>query len=237
MTCQPRAVRRCARSSALSVTSTVITPVPLMAAAVEVERISRPPSTTTTWSLTLSSSPSRWEVTSTEMPKSVPIRLIRPSISSRPAGSRPLVGSSSMTSSDVHQCLCQLDPLTHPRRVAADLAVALLIEPHMTQRVCCPLAGHGRGESGHAAEVDHALGGRHVRREAVVLRHVADPATDLLAVARDVQPKDLRCPGARREQTEQNLDQRRLPGPVGSDQTSDAWATVRVSPSSAVTLG
>src|SRR6478735_6624636 len=65
---------------------------------VELDRSSDPPSMTTTWSQVRSSSPRRWEVTSTEMPKSVWTRRIRPSISSRPTGSRPLVGSSRRTS-------------------------------------------------------------------------------------------------------------------------------------------
>ena len=49
----------------------------------------------TSQSQTRSTSPSRCEQTTTEMLNSVPIRWIRVSIASRPAGSRPLVGSSS----------------------------------------------------------------------------------------------------------------------------------------------
>jgi len=81
-----------------SVTSTRRTPLSWVAAAVEVDRWSTPFSITTRWSEIRSSSPSRCEVTTTEMAKSVLIRWIRASISSRPAGSRPLVGSSSRTS-------------------------------------------------------------------------------------------------------------------------------------------
>ena len=46
-------------------------------------------------SLTRSISPSRWLHTITAMPNSRPVRRTSSSISSRPAGSRPLVGSSS----------------------------------------------------------------------------------------------------------------------------------------------
>src|SRR5665647_731162 len=67
-------------------------------AAVEVNRCSTPLSITTRWSEIRSSSPSRCEVTTTEMEKSVLICWIRVSISSRPVGSSPLVGSSSSTS-------------------------------------------------------------------------------------------------------------------------------------------
>ncbi len=78
-------------------TSTSRAPVASRNSSVREARSSRPPSRTTTWSLTRSSSPSRCEVTMTAMPKSRPIRRTRPSISSRAAGSRPLVGSSRRT--------------------------------------------------------------------------------------------------------------------------------------------
>jgi hypothetical protein len=61
------------------------------------ERSSRPPSITITWSQIRSSSPSRCEVTTTLMPNSTPTRRISASMSSRPCGSRPLVGSSRKT--------------------------------------------------------------------------------------------------------------------------------------------
>ena len=53
-----------------SLTSTVSCWVAAVTSAVAAARISRPPSITTTWSQTRSSSPSRCEVTSTEMPNS-----------------------------------------------------------------------------------------------------------------------------------------------------------------------
>ncbi len=84
-------------SSGKSVTSTARTAVASVKEAVEEERSNLPPSMTTRWSQVRSSSPSRWVVTSTEMPKSECTRRISASISSRPAGSRPLVGSSSST--------------------------------------------------------------------------------------------------------------------------------------------
>ena len=122
----------------------------------------------------------------------------------------------------VHQRLRELHALPHAGGVAADLAVALLVEPDVPQGVGGPLAGHGRGQPGHAAEVDHQLGGGHVGGEAVVLGHVADPSADLLPGRRDVQAQDLRRAGGRGEQAEQDLDERGLPGAVGADQPRDA---------------
>ena len=51
-----------------SLTSSVSCSVRPVISAVGAERISRPPSMTTTWSQIRSSSPIRWEVTTTEMP-------------------------------------------------------------------------------------------------------------------------------------------------------------------------
>ena len=57
-------------------------------------RRSRPASIATRKSQTRSISPSRWLAMTIAMPKSVPVRRTRSSISSRPAGSSPFVGSS-----------------------------------------------------------------------------------------------------------------------------------------------
>ena len=62
------------------------------------ETTSLPASIITTWSQTCCTSSSRWVAISTEMPN-VPRRATSASISSRPSGSRPAVGSSSSTSS------------------------------------------------------------------------------------------------------------------------------------------
>ena len=59
---------------------------------------SRPASIATRKSQTRSISPSRWLATMTAIPNSVPVRRTSASISSRPAGSRPLVGSSRSSS-------------------------------------------------------------------------------------------------------------------------------------------
>jgi hypothetical protein len=61
-------------------------------------RSSRPASMATRKSHTRSISPSRWLATTTVIPNSVPVRRTSSSISSRPDGSRPFVGSSSRSS-------------------------------------------------------------------------------------------------------------------------------------------
>ena len=61
-------------------------------------RSSLPASIATRLSQIRSISPSRWLATTIGMPNSWPIRSISSSIALRPAGSRPLVGSSSSSS-------------------------------------------------------------------------------------------------------------------------------------------
>ena len=76
----------------------------------------------------------------------------------------------------VDQRLGELDPLLHAGRVAADRPVPLLVEPDVAQRVGGALPGRGPRQPGHPGHVHDELGGRHVRRQAVVLGHVARPA-------------------------------------------------------------
>ena len=79
-------------------TSRVSTPVRSSSEPVAPDTTRRPASSITTWSQTCCTSSRRWVASSTEMPN-VPRRATRASISSRPSGSRPAVGSSSSTSS------------------------------------------------------------------------------------------------------------------------------------------
>jgi hypothetical protein len=82
--------------SSTSITSTPVAPV---IDEIRSARSSRPASIATSVSQIRSTSPSRWEQTTMEIPNSVPIREISSSIASRPAGSSPLVGSSSSSRS------------------------------------------------------------------------------------------------------------------------------------------
>ena len=92
--------RRQGRGEAVSPssTSTARTPVRSVKAPSGAARSSWPASMATRKSHTRSISPRRWLATMTAMPNSVPVRRTSASISSRPAGSRPLVGSSSSSS-------------------------------------------------------------------------------------------------------------------------------------------
>src|SRR6185503_9406714 len=74
-------------------TSTSKRPVAWVNSDVAQDRSRCPASSTTTWSQIRSSSPTRCEVTRTAMPNSLPILRISSRMSSRAAGSRPLVGS------------------------------------------------------------------------------------------------------------------------------------------------
>ena len=107
-------------------------------------RSSRPPSMATSVSQIRSTSPSRCEQTSTEMPNSVPIRCTSAEHGVA-AGRVEAVGRlvEQQQVGVVHQRLGQLDPLLHAGGVAADRAVALLVEPDVAQRLGGPLAGGG----------------------------------------------------------------------------------------------
>src|SRR5215472_10431812 len=121
-----------------------------------------------------------------------------------------------------HEGLRQLDPLLHPGGVGTDLAVALLIQAHVAQRLGGPLLGRGRWQPGHPAQVGDELGAGDVRGEAVVLGHVAGERADPLAARHHVVAEHDRPAAGRRKQAEQNLDERGLAGPVRADQPGDA---------------
>ena len=76
----------------------------------------------------------------------------------------------------VDQGLGQLGALLHAGRVAAHRAVALLGEADMAEHVGGALAGCRAGQAGHLGQVDDEVAGADVRRQAVVLGHVADRA-------------------------------------------------------------
>ncbi len=123
----------------------------------------------------------------------------------------------------VHERLRELHPLLHAGRVAADGTVALLVQADVPQRVGRALASRRLRQPGHARHVDDELGRRHVRREAVVLRHVPDPLADRRPVRHDVEAEDRRAtrPSAG-SRPEHHLDQRRLARAVRADQPDDA---------------
>ena len=80
------------------------------------------------------------------MPKSPPIRLIRSSMASRPVRIQSvgrLVEQQQPGIAD--ERLRQLDPLLHAGRVGTDLAVALLVEADVPERLGGTLLGRGGG--------------------------------------------------------------------------------------------
>jgi hypothetical protein len=122
----------------------------------------------------------------------------------------------------VDERLGELDPLLHPGRVAADGAVALLVQPDVAEDLGGPLAGGGPGQAGHPRHVADEVGRRRVGRQAVVLGHVADELADRRALRPDVEVHHGGPSGRRLEQAEQDLDQRALAGPVGPDEADDS---------------
>jgi hypothetical protein len=73
------------------------------------------------------------------IPKSPPTRRISSSISRRPSGSRPAVGSvEERDHGIVDESLGERDALLHSRRVGPHLPVSLLEQPDVTQYVGRP---------------------------------------------------------------------------------------------------
>ena len=128
----------------------------------------------------------------------------------------------------VHERLRQLHALLHARRVAAHLAVALLEQAHVAQRLRRALAGGGAGQAAHLRQVRHELRGREVRGQAVVLGHVAHALADAPPLRRHVQVQHLRAPARRGQQAQQDLDERALARPVRPHQPDHARLHVDV---------
>src|SRR6266536_1351845 len=122
----------------------------------------------------------------------------------------------------VYQRLGQLHPLLHAGRVAADLPVPLLVEPDVAQRLRGPFACGGPGQAADPGQVRDELGGDQVRRQAVVLGHVADPGPHRVPLRYRIQPEYPYPAGRGRDESEQHLDERGLAGAVRPDQTDDA---------------
>ena len=121
----------------------------------------------------------------------------------------------------VDERLGQLDPLLHPGRVAADGAVALLVQPDVTEDLGGPFARGRARQAGHPGHVGHEVGRGDVRRQAVVFGHVADELADRRALGPDVEVHHRRLARGRLEQPEEDLDERALAGAVGADQADD----------------
>src|SRR6188508_1279762 len=124
----------------------------------------------------------------------------------------------------VDERLGQLHALLHAGRVAADLAVSLLVEADVAEDVGRALPRGAAGHAGDAGHVRHELGGRHVGRQAVVLRHVPDTRPDSLTLGRGVEVEDVRLAARGGDKAQEDLDERALAGAVGSDEPDHAFA-------------
>ena len=168
---------------------------------------------------TCSMSRSRWEQTSTFIPCSSFMSTMSLSIRRRAAGSSPLVGSSSTTSSGPWTIACaSLAICFMPYRVGPQLPVARLPEPDVEQHLVRLLERRLRREARQLGHLAHEGHRRHLPDERVVLGHVADSRPGLAHVAPAVQAQDAGAAGAGPEKPEQRQDQRGLARPVGPEQ-------------------
>ena len=124
--------------------------------------------------------------------------------------------------------LRELHALAHAGRVAAHLAVALLVKADVAKRLGGSLAGRAARQSVHLGHVRDELGRADLERETVVLRHVADQLADLEAPRRDVEPEHLRRARSRLHEPEQDLDERALAGAVRPDEPDHARLDIEV---------
>src|SRR5580698_4705066 len=133
------------------------------------------------------------------------------------------------------QRLGELYPLLHAGRVAADLAVPLLVQADVPQRLGGALPGRGGRQPGHAAHVRDELGRRDVRRQAVVLGHVADELADPHAVLDAVQAEHLRHAWVGSSRPRRTLMSVDFPAPLAPISPVTPGAKLTVRPSRAVT--
>jgi hypothetical protein len=91
----------------------------------------------------------------------------------------------------VYQALGELHALSHARGVAAHRPVPLLVQADVPEDVRRTLAGGRRRQPGHPGHVHHELGGGDIRRQAIVLGHIADALADCRAVGCHVEAEDV----------------------------------------------
>ena len=194
------------------------------------DRSSRPPSSTTTWSLTRSSSPSRCEVTSTAMPKSLadPLHQRRACRRGRPGRGRwsarraaPAAGRARAPGRAWPAASCRWS--SRPSGGSAPRPARRGAARRRRAR-----ARRRTGQAGHLAHVHDEVAGADVGRAGSRARACSRPAR---GSRRRRWRRRGRAPGAvtrgRRHQAEQDLDQRGLAGAVGADQAGDAATRCR----------
>ncbi|GAA3317287.1 hypothetical protein GCM10020219_038380 [Nonomuraea dietziae] len=123
----------------------------------------------------------------------------------------------------VDERLRELDALLHAGGVAADGAVALLVQADVAQHVGGALAGGGARQSGDLREVDDQPRSRKRRaagsRARACSRH---EGADLRAMGDDVEAEHLGPARRLGQEAEQDLDQRGLARSVGAHEAGDA---------------
>ena len=136
----------------------------------------------------------------------------------------------------VDERLGELDPLLHAGRVAADRAVALLVQADVAEDLGGPFAGRAAGQPGHPGHVADEVRRGQVGRQAVVLGHVADELADLDALADDVAIHDRgACPSVGGSSPRRILRSVLLPAPFAPTSPMIPGSRSSVSPSSATT--
>ena len=102
------------------------------------------------------------------------------SISSRPFGSMPLVGSSSSSrSGSCTSAWASLMRCFMPGRIGFDVAVARFAKADVVEHFVRALHRVGRRQAGQLAAIRHERDGGHAGNLRVVLRHVADARANL----------------------------------------------------------
>ena len=118
--------------------------------------------------------------------------------------------------------LGELGALAHAGGEPLDRPEPRLVETDEIEDVGGPLAGRSRRQAAQLSERRHDVGRRLIERQAVVLRHVAEPRPDPDRVVGDVDAAHLDAPCARMGEAEQQPERRRLAGAVRSDETDPA---------------
>ena len=138
------------------------------------------------------------------------------------SGSRPAVGSSTMTSSGVaDERLGDAEPLAHAAREALDRPLREVVKADAFQH---REDGASAPDSLQTRDRVEELEAGEPRRHAEVLRQVAEPLADRARVLRDVDPREAQRPGRRARERREHLHERRLPRPVRPEEAEDPLA-------------
>ncbi len=111
--------------------------------------------------------------------------------------------------------------LPHPFRIGAYPLIRLFGQVDLLQKPVDPRPGEDIGDPVEAGNEAKVLPRIHVLVETDVLRQVTDDFLDLQRVARRIVPADPDRPRGRFGETQEHQHRRRLPGPVGPQETEN----------------